>query len=184
MIVRAMDDPQDLYPALALNDEALLKEIFSLLSKSVNPLANPYGDDGSYAASIRMLPDGLRAMAATHHLDISLTLDDIGWHFLNFGELRFVHETQVGLRELGLTEMAEWFAEAFAIVDPLRAEIASGEEYYDCLVRHELMGRIDELTLKARPERKKSQIYDAWIKYARNHPEKVFAGQSPKDRLD
>lgn len=41
-------------------------------------------------------------MAATHHLDVSLTLDDIGWHFLNFGEPNFVREREAGLRELGL----------------------------------------------------------------------------------
>jgi hypothetical protein len=73
------------YPVLALGDEELLKEIFSMLGRSVSSAADPYGDDGSYAAAIASLPKGLRAMAATHHLDISLTMDDIGWHFLNFG---------------------------------------------------------------------------------------------------
>ena len=169
-----MDDPKSLYPALSVNDEALLQEIFSLLSRSVSPLANPYGDDGSYVASIRSLPDGLRAMAATHHLDISLTLDDIGWHFLNFGEHQFVRETEMGLRELGLDDMAQWFSEAFAILDPLRLEIASGEEYDDCLVRHGKMDRIDELTRKARSKRGTSRIYDAWVRYTRQYPEKVF----------
>jgi hypothetical protein len=89
------------YPVLALGDEALLKEIFSMLGKSVSSAADPYSDDGSYAAAIASLPKGLRAMAATHHLDISLTMDDIGWHFLNFGEPVLVGETETGLRELG-----------------------------------------------------------------------------------
>ena len=80
------------------------------MTRSVSPLANPYSDDGSYAAAISHLPVGLRAMAATHHLDVSLTLDDIGWHFLNFGERNFVRETEAGLRELGLGDLAEWFA--------------------------------------------------------------------------
>ncbi len=70
---------------LALADEELLKKIFSVLSKSVTSVADPYSEDGSYAAAIASQPTGLRAMAATHHLDISLTMDDIGWHFLNFG---------------------------------------------------------------------------------------------------
>jgi hypothetical protein len=42
------------------------------------------------------------SMTATHHLDVSLTLDDIGWHFLNFGEPNFVREREAGLRDLGL----------------------------------------------------------------------------------
>jgi len=60
------------------DDQELLDEIFATLSRSVNPLANPSGSDGTYAAAIGPLPKGLRAMAATHHLDISPTLDGIG----------------------------------------------------------------------------------------------------------
>jgi hypothetical protein len=86
------------YPALALGDEELLKEIISVLGKSVGTVADPYSNDGSYAAAIASLPKGLRAMAATHHLDISLTMDDIGWHFLNFGEPGLVRETEAGSR--------------------------------------------------------------------------------------
>jgi hypothetical protein len=165
------------YPALALTDEKLLEEIFSALGRSVNPLADPYGDDGSYAAAIARLPIGLRAMAATHHLDVSLTMDDIGWHFLNFGEPGLVRETEAGLRELGLSDMADWFAEAFAIVNPLRPEIDACGDYYDCLRLHGQMARIDELTDKAQaksPTVSDSPIYGAWIRYTREHPENVF----------
>lgn len=79
-------------PIVALSDEELLKQIFAALSNSVSAVADPYSDDGSYAAAIATLPIGLRAMAATHHLDISLTMDDIGWHFLNFGEPNLVRD--------------------------------------------------------------------------------------------
>ena len=168
---------QRIYPALSLTDEDLLKELFATLSKSVDPLANAYSDDGSYAAAIRHLPIGLRAMAATHHLDVSLTLDDIGWHFLNFGEPGLVRDTEAGLRELGLNDMADWFAEAYAIVNPLRPEIAAGGDYDECLTIHGQMDRIDELSQKARdkePTPNKSAIYGAWVRYAREHPENVF----------
>ena len=116
-------------------------------------------------------------MAATHHLDISLTMDDIGWHFLNFGEPGLVRETEVGLRELGLGDIADYFAEAHTIVNPLKPEIKEAEDYYACLESRGLMARIDELTDKAsatQPILSGSPIYAAWIKYARVHPEKVF----------
>ena len=177
---RELSDQQR-YTVLILDDKALLQEIFSVLTRSVNPLANPYSDDGSYAAAISHLPVGLRAMAATHHLDVSLTLDDIGWHFLNFGERNFVRETEAGLRELGLGDLAEWFAEAFEIINPLLAEINACGSYYECLTKHGGMNRINELTQKAlakeagcRRQVRGSPIYDAWIKYARKHPENVF----------
>jgi hypothetical protein len=167
------------YPVLALSDEELLKEIFSVLSKSVSSIADPYSDDGSYAAALAGLPTGLRAMAATHHLDISLTLDDIGWHFLNFGEPGLVRKTEAGLRELGLGDIADYFVEAHAIVNPLKPEIRESEDYYFCLESRGLMARIYELTHKAQASERQptvsySRIYAAWIKYARAHPEKVF----------
>ncbi len=57
-------------------------------------------------ANIASLPTVLRAMAVTHWLDISLTLDSLTWHFGNFGEPNLVAETEAGLRELGLDELA------------------------------------------------------------------------------
>ena len=168
------------YPMLALSDEELLKEIFSLLSKSVSSVADPYSEDGSYAAAIGSLPTGLRAMAATHHLDVSLTMDDIGWHFLNFGEPGLVRQTEAGLRELGLNDIADYFAEAHAIINPLKPDIKEADDYCPCLESRGLMARINELTDKAtasQPTLSGSPIYAAWTKYARVHPENVFASQ-------
>lgn len=166
---------------LALSDEALFEKICSLWTNRVPGLANPYSNDGSYAAAISSLPIGLRSMAATHHLDLSLTLDDIGWHFLNFGELSFVRETESGLRELGLQDVADWFRESHEIVAPLRAEINEIGDYYECLRNHGQLSRIEELTQLARgkdtgsgPEALRSCIYSAWVKYARQSPERVF----------
>lgn len=171
-----VEQPQQ-YPMLALSDEELIEQILAVLSKSVGSVADPYSEDGSYAAAIATLPMGLRVMAATHHLDISLTMDDIGWHFLNFGEPGLVRETEAGLRELGLDDMADYFTEAYAIVNPLRPEIKEADDYYTCLQSRGLMTRIDELTEKAskrQPTVSDSPIYAAWVKYARAHPERVF----------
>jgi hypothetical protein len=178
-----MDDQSNAarFRALALSDKQLLEELFSMLSKSMT--SDPHGEDGAYAAALRELPVGLRAMAATHHLDISLTLDDIGWHFLNFGELGLVAETEAGLRVLGLADLADWFAEARDIMGPLRSEINAPEDYDECLTRHGRRGRINELTNKAQDlgigcneDVSCSPIFNAWIKYTRQHPEQVFPG--------
>jgi hypothetical protein len=117
-------------------------------------------------------------MAATHHLDISLTMDDSGWHFLNFGEPGLVRETEAGLRELGLGDIADCFLEAHAIVRPLKPEIKEADDYYECLESRGLMAKVNELTDKAsqgQPIVSGSRIYAAWIKYARARPESVFA---------
>ena len=164
---------------LPANDKELLQQIFNLLKVRVT--ANPYKQNGEFARQICELPIGLRAMAATHHLDISLTLDDIGWHFLNFGEEKHVSETENGLRELGLEEIAQLFAEAYKIVFPLLPQIRAGKnaDYYICLEKAGQMDRINEITDKASELLKqggKSSIYPFWTKYARQHPEQVFDG--------
>jgi hypothetical protein len=61
-------------------------------------------------------------MAATHWLDISLTPGSITWHFGNFGEPGLVAETEEGLRELGLHELAQCFVEARDLMLPLLAK--------------------------------------------------------------
>ena len=71
-------------------------------------------------------------MAATHYLDVSLTLDDIAWHFLNFGEPRHVDETEAGLRQLGLEELADLFHKTYELVRPYIPEMCgSGERLYE-----------------------------------------------------
>ena len=91
------------WPALQKDDAGLQKELEKLLTSRA--LGDPYADDAIFAANIALLPPGLRAMAATHWLDISLTLDSLTWHFGNFGERQLVAETEAGLRESGLPEL-------------------------------------------------------------------------------
>jgi hypothetical protein len=159
---------------LSTGDDELVSRAFDLLKTRLR--ANPYGWDGAFAQEIRSLRAGLRAMAATHHLDVSLTMDDIGWHFLNFGHPTHVEETESGLRELGLVEVAAMFHEAYQLVQPHLDEIrVPGGDYYAVMERSGAMKRIDELTDQARVAIGEQGIYRHWAAYARQHPENVFA---------
>jgi len=114
-------------------------------------------------------------MAATHHLDISLTLDDIGWHFLNFGHPSHVEETELGLRELGLPEVAAMFHEAYEIMRPTIDEILrQGRDYRVVLEETDAMRRIHELTDLARQTIGQQGVYRYWADYAKKHPDRVF----------
>src|SRR5262249_8235105 len=93
---------------------ALQHKLEELLT--AHALGDPYSTDGILASNIASLPPGFKAMAATHWLDISLTLDSITWHFGNFGEPKLVAETEAGLRQLGLRELASCFVEAKALM--------------------------------------------------------------------
>jgi hypothetical protein len=170
-------DTHQHWPALEKDDAGLKEELEELLTSRA--VGDPYSNDGSFAANIARLPPGLRAMAATHWLDISLTLDSITWHFGNFGEPGLVTETEAGLRELGLHELAECFVEAKNLMTPLLAQRTEADgDPYEILQRAGLKERADEIDRRAdalddlRPG--ESVIYNAWIRYARQYPDRVF----------
>lgn len=156
-------------------DEALLERLFKLLRDSV-PTA-PGSDDSEFISQIRRLPVGLRAMAATHHLDISLTLDDLGWHFLNWPGTEHANETFIGLRELGLPGLAGLFRRAEEIMRTYLPHIDT-KNYYDILERGGRMTEIDDLTRKAW-EIVDGDLYDHWLRYARVHPENTWPNTAP-----
>jgi hypothetical protein len=159
---------------LSAEDDALVARIMDVLSTRLS--ADPYGWDGAFAQQIQALPVGLRAMAATHHLDISLTMDDIGWHFLNFGHPSHVKETESGLQALGLPHVAAMFREAYQLVQPHLGEIRRPRgDYYEAMERAGSMKRILELSRDACTALGDGGIYRYWTVYARRNPELVFA---------
>ena len=168
---------QQRWPVLQKDDEGLMRELRKLLT--ARAVGTPYGTDSTLAANIAQLPPGLRAMAATHWLDISLTLDSITWHFGNFGEPQLVAETEAGLRELGLHELASCFMEAKELMVPLLANRTELDgDPYEILEQTGLRTRGDELDQRAWElcdlGTKSSAIYEAWIRHTREHPERVF----------
>ena len=161
------------------DDKALLKELHAMLTARVK--GNPYSSDGSFAKSLSPLPPGLRAMGATHWLDISLTLDSITWHFGNFGEPGLVAQTEEGLQELGLEKLAGVFRLAKELMIPLiasRKRRRGREDPSELLDRTGNRERGDDLDRQAWAltdlGRGRSFIYEAWVRYARHHPERVF----------
>jgi hypothetical protein len=170
-------DANQHWPALEQDDAGLMSELRKLLTSKA--VGNPYSDDGKFAACIASLPPGLRAMAATHWLDISLTLDSITWHFGNFGEPGLVAATEAGLRELELHQLADCFVEAKELMTPLLAQRTEADgDPYDILERTGLTKRGEEIDQRADAlddlEPGESVIYKAWIRYTRKYPVRVF----------
>ena len=89
------------------SDDELLRQLSSDLERLLP--ANVQNDYDLLILAMRRLPRGLHAMAAIHRLDLSMALDDLGWHFYNFYHWDFANETQWGLRELEAGEVAEIF---------------------------------------------------------------------------
>ena len=78
---------------------------------------------------------------------MSLTLDSITWHF---GEPELVAETEPGLRELGLHDLAVCFVEVKELMLSLFAQRTEADgDAYEILERAGLRARADELNQRA-----------------------------------
>ena len=161
------------------DDDAILERIFVTLTDRLS--ADPYAWDGAYAMQIRELPLGLRAMAATHDLVVCLSKGDLCWYFGRCGEPNHVQETESGLRELGLAELAELFSAAYEVIRPCLPVIRTCGEDLGSLQRE---GRLDsmadlsreatKMSVAAGDDMSGSAIYAAWIRYARKRRQRVF----------
>ena len=164
------------------SDSELLQLVFAELS--VRLPAEMHDDLDRFVVALDSLPRGLRAMAATYQLDVSLTLDDLGWHFANWPHLGYRAETQRALHELGTGELATLFDAACRIADrswnELVARAAAGPEefiaWYDAsslklelAPLHERM--LDLLDLS--DEDGEPGLFRHWLLYARRHPERL-----------
>ena len=135
-----------------------------------------------YVKHIRGLPPGLRAMAATHELDVSVTLDDLGWHFANHHSKLYSEETLWGLRELEAQEAVDIFLLSYELVLPYWDKIASllshnFESFSDWYHESDLEKALDPLNTKMWNLRQRLGYYgfqSYWLAYARKYPKKIL----------
>ena len=64
------------------------EELFELISSELRERLpdSPSYDFDLFMAKLRQLPIGLRAMAATYELDVSMCLEDFCWHFRKWSD--------------------------------------------------------------------------------------------------
>lgn len=165
-----------------IDEEQLLSLLFEELERQVP--SELQGDIERFLEVLAQLPVGLRAMAATHQLDVSLTLDDIGWHFANWHHDGYCAETSRGLRELGALELAATFDEAYAIARRHWEEVSEllartpgtfAEAYFDSALERELRPCDERLrALAGIPSTQPiGGIHRFWLAYAHRHPERL-----------
>jgi hypothetical protein len=160
------------------------EQLFKLLSGELQRLFPPEirKDPVVFLSRLQNAPAGLRAMAATYDLDVSMAMDDLAWHFINHHRLpAFAEETILGLRELGATEAAEIFEAAFGIVRPHWAELAeaaASKSPHDWLAAKGIPAAVKPLNehlwnfLKQQPD---GSLLSFWLAYARSFPERCAA---------
>jgi hypothetical protein len=111
-------------------------------------------------------------MAATYELDVSLALDDLGWHFGNWHHLGLSEETLAGLRELGASPMADVFGQAFGIAREYWDQLGSEDwsDWYHGSPLEKRLGALNDEAWRIWHETENG-LFAYWIAYARQFPE-------------
>jgi hypothetical protein len=135
-----------------------------------------------FNSRLQSAPRGLRAMASTYELDVSMALDDLAWHFVNYhASLDLAEETVYGLKELGADEAADIFSEALAVVRSHWSELGGTESASDAhawLDATGIQGKMNPLNFRMWNYLSKwpnKSLMDCWVAYARKHPEHCVA---------
>jgi hypothetical protein len=159
------------------------EDLSTLLSAELNRWL-PNGQDTDldlFLARLELVPKGLRAMALIYELDVSITLDDLGWHFANWHHQRYCKQTAWALRELEAFEQADLFVQAFALAQPWWEKIGDliGRDFRDFVEWYPdsdfekstlpLTRRMWEL------QKVNGGLQGFWTSYARKYPRNIGA---------
>jgi len=101
--------------------------LFKLLADEASALLPPELQDGrkAYFGLLPSLAPGIRAFNGIWDLDVSMSMDDIAWHFTNHFEEEHIQETLWSLAEVGAEEVHAIFSEALSIVRPHLGDLRS-----------------------------------------------------------
>ncbi len=130
-----------------------------------------------FKGALDAAPKGLRAMAGIHSLDVSITMDDLAWHFGNHQDDFDLQETSNGLRVLEADEAAGLFQQAWEIMKPYMNDIRDekyGKDFTEWLEQTGIQAAVDPLSERMRALADVSKDYGLmhyWLTFARKYPE-------------
>ena len=149
------------------------KELFGLLSSELQQRFGKQTDNDNFVKAIRLLPGGLRAIAATHRLDVSMAINDLGWHFHNNPHQDLCMQTERGLRELEAGDVLEIFESARALIEPHWDKLDSFANWYETSGVEAAMRPLNDRLWKICSQSPEYGIMQFWLEYARKFPERV-----------
>ena len=163
------------------NNEAL----FDLLSAELQRFLpeSVQQDRDLFHRTLDTVPRGLRAMAGIHEFDVSMTMDDLAWHFGNQNDERDLRETLNGLRELELFEIAHLFEQAWKIMEPHLDKIRGGEikaeDFHEWLENIGAQKQVDPMNEIIWDFCERSGgLLESWPIYARKYPERCINSEA------
>lgn len=171
--------------AACANDD----EIFKLISAELTARLGPCeGDDlDLFLSRAAPLPAGLRAMAMTYQLDVSLALDDLGWHFANWHHRGYCDATLWALGELEATDQQALFGQAYEVAQQHWDQIGalldqSFEAFVAWYPDSDLHERTLPLSRRMWQLQETKTILGYWVPYARKWPERVVPAANANQR--
>jgi len=152
-------------------DSSSADELFELLGQELGRRLSAPRNSPEFLHQLQQLPVGLRAMAATYELDVSLALDDLGWHFGNWHDEALADETAHGLEVLDAPELARIFREALRLALPYWSELGGKNwtQWYPGSPLEQALAPWNEQAWKILKQHKKG-IFHYWVTYARTNP--------------
>ena len=168
----------------AQSDKALLDKLSAELTRQLS--SELHDDLDALVSALEGLSPGLRAMAVTYQLDVSMALDDLGWHFANWHHRLYCDETSRGLRELGANEVAELYDSAYqavlpywdAIGDMLAVEFKIFSDWYHGSELEKSLSPLNNRLWDICEQSKEFRLLKFWLDYARKFPERVVEQDS------
>jgi hypothetical protein len=162
------------------SDAALLDLLLAELGQQFPPELRD--DPVVFLSRLHAAPCGLRAMACTYELDVSMALDDLAWHFVNHhGSFELAEETIASLNELETPEAAEIFRAALVVIKPHWndwhevAKLESGgkkHHWLDSKGIQELMNPLNDRMWNYLKQFSDNSFFSVWMIYARKYPER------------
>jgi hypothetical protein len=158
------------------------EQVFERLARELEArIHTSRADTPGFLQEIRTLPVGLRAMAATYELDVSITLDDLAWHFRNWYDHELAQETVAGLRELEAHEAADLFEQAYRLIAAKWEEFgryaeAEPAEYNAWVSSSGLEAAIKPLNQRMwelSEQQDPQGLFGYWVSYARRYPDRI-----------
>jgi hypothetical protein len=163
----------------APSDQVLFEKLTAALTRGLPP--ELHNDLDKFVEKLKDLPPGLRAMASTFQLDVSMCLDDLGWHFANWHHHPYCQETSQGLRVLGAIEVADLFDRAYQMVLPywdaisklLAKDFKEFVRWYNISDLEKSLDPLNKRLWDILKERGEFSLMKFWLDYARKFPERV-----------
>jgi hypothetical protein len=143
-----------------------------------------WNDKDRYYPALGSIPRGIRAIAGTYPFSVSMDMDDLAWHFTNHRDERHLNETLIGLRELELLSIAEYFQQAWTIMLPYLPELHPGKNRDINFTKwargagiQQQIDPMNEAIWKTLDDLGDLRLLASWARYARKYPERCVSGE-------